>query len=256
MNKKVIYTCIVGGYDNLMQPGVIDDSFDYICFSDDFQEKKIGVWEIRPIPYNHSDGTRKSRYVKLLPHEVLKEYDYSLWIDGNIRITGKELYSIVDKAIAEGYLMSGVAHPWNHCIYKENAFCYILKKINFRTAWRIKRHLEEEGMPRDRGLYENNIIFRRHNDPKIAKIDSEWWDEYQKISQRDQLSLMLVLYKNSFTPPYLVAPDYCARNVSFLSCISHVQDEKAMGRFHKKIIDLLHSAQRKSRRAIALLFLR
>lgn len=256
MNNKVIYTCIVGGYDNLMQPGVIDDSFDYICFSDDFQEKRIGVWEIRPIPYKNSNGTRKSRYVKLLPHEVLKEYGYSLWIDGNIRITGKELYTIVDKAIAEGALMSGVAHPWNHCIYKENAFCYIAKKINLRTARRVRRYLVKEGMPRNRGLYENNIIFRKHNDGKIVKIDSEWWDEYQKISQRDQLSLMLVLYRNDFTPSLLIDSNYCSRNVSFLSCIDHSPSGKIYRGRKRKIHEFIQRTNRRFRRIVALFCLR
>lgn len=256
MNNKVIYTCIVGGYDNLMQPGVIDDSFDYICFSDDFQEKKIGVWEIRPIPFNHPNPTRKSRFVKLMPHEVLKEYDYSLWIDGNIRITGKELYGLIDNAISQESLMSGVAHPWNHCIYDETVALFVVRKINFKTAKKTYRHLKEEGMPKGRGLFENNIIFRKHNDEKIVKIDTEWWDEYQKISQRDQLSLMLVLYRNNFTPSLLIDSNYCSRNVSFLSCIDHSPSGKIYRGRKRKNHEFIQRIRRKFRRIVALFCLR
>lgn len=41
MKKKVIYTVLVGGYDNLMQPQVIDDSFDYICFTDKSPQEDV-----------------------------------------------------------------------------------------------------------------------------------------------------------------------------------------------------------------------
>ena len=87
MKKIAIYTCIVGTYDNLMQPQVVYEDCDYICFSDDFYEDKIGVWEIKPIPSAASgDKVRKSRYVKFKPHEVLENYEYSVWIDSNIQI--------------------------------------------------------------------------------------------------------------------------------------------------------------------------
>ena len=60
MNRKVIYTCIVDGYDELRQPLAVDPDFDYICFSNDYQQIKVGVWEIRPIPYSSKDKTRLS----------------------------------------------------------------------------------------------------------------------------------------------------------------------------------------------------
>ncbi|MCD7978378.1 MAG: DUF616 domain-containing protein, partial [Tannerellaceae bacterium] len=84
MNKKVIYTCLVGNYDSLSQPGIVCEEFDYICFSNNIKEQKIGVWQIRPIPFFHGNKTRLSRYVKLNPHIVLPNYIYSLWIDANI----------------------------------------------------------------------------------------------------------------------------------------------------------------------------
>ena len=42
MNKKVIYTCLVGNYDVLRQPLAIDESYDYICFSNDIKEERVG----------------------------------------------------------------------------------------------------------------------------------------------------------------------------------------------------------------------
>ena len=32
MEKIAIYTCIIGGYDELQQPAVVEEGFDFICF--------------------------------------------------------------------------------------------------------------------------------------------------------------------------------------------------------------------------------
>ena len=56
--KLIIYTVITGGYDTIRQPAVIDDRFRYFCFSNDFSEEKIGVWEIRKIPPVLKDNQR------------------------------------------------------------------------------------------------------------------------------------------------------------------------------------------------------
>ena len=100
MNKKVIYTCLVGNYDVLRQPLAIDESYDYVCFSNDIKEDRVGVWQIRPIPFVHEDKARLSRYVKILPHRALEDYEWSLWMDANIQITDKEFYAILDSKMA------------------------------------------------------------------------------------------------------------------------------------------------------------
>ena len=32
LDRIVIYTCIIGGYDELQQPRVTEEGFDFICF--------------------------------------------------------------------------------------------------------------------------------------------------------------------------------------------------------------------------------
>ena len=56
MLQKVIYTCLTGGYDTLLQPSIIDNQFDYICFSNDITEKQIGIWQIRKISFESNDN--------------------------------------------------------------------------------------------------------------------------------------------------------------------------------------------------------
>ena len=46
MKKCVIYTCIIGAYDDLLQPAVTDPDFDFVCFVGKGEKtaERIGVW--------------------------------------------------------------------------------------------------------------------------------------------------------------------------------------------------------------------
>ena len=86
-NKKVIYTCITGGYDSLIEPKYVTEGFDYICFTDN-PNLNSDVWIIKPLP-SETDGlsqVKKQRYVKINAHKVVGEYDLSIWVDGNVTI--------------------------------------------------------------------------------------------------------------------------------------------------------------------------
>ena len=223
MNKKVIYTCLVGNYDALRQPLVADESYDYICFSNDIKEDRVGVWQIRPIPFEHEDKARLSRYVKILPHKALEDYEWSLWMDANIQITGKELYSIVDSKIATGGKVYQVNHcfPPCDCTYDEIKFAYLGGRSGFGKTFLQYWHLKREGFPTHWGLFENNFILRKHNDPLVKKMSEEWWAEFMANTKRDQFNLMYVYWKNHFMPELLLPPDHNTRNVEFLKWSSH-----------------------------------
>ena len=238
--RKVIYTSIVGNYDSLPQPLVVDESFEYVCFSNDIKEERVGVWQVRPIPYSNSDRTRLSRFVKLQPHLVLGDYDVSVWMDANIRITGDEFYRLVNERIEEGSLVAQVPHPLRDCVYEEITECYKDVRIGLCDALRQKRHLREAGFPRHFGMMENNLILRRHNDPLVRRISDEWWKEYLNYSIRDQLSLMPVCWKLGFRPDLLLGEGNNARNVPYLEIVRHpgrssVTDLKGLRRLPKKI---------------------
>ena len=70
--NKVIYTCLTGNYDNLLDPIVVSSDFDYICFSNDIDQENVGVWKINRIPSSIVDPNVLSRYIKILPHLCLQ----------------------------------------------------------------------------------------------------------------------------------------------------------------------------------------
>ena len=243
MNTKVIYTCLTGGYDDLLQPTVIDNNFDYICFSNDITEDNVGVWQIKKIPFETDDNSRLSRYPKILPHKVLSEYGYSVYMDANIQIIGQEFYDIVNKKIEEGVLIAQVSHLERDCVYEEIRTAYCRNKVDFFSAYKTIKYLKSGKYPKHNGLYENNIILRNNKKKKVVNISENWWNEFCRYSKRDQFSLVYVYWKAmSYKPDLLFGEKFNARNVDFLSfTINHKNQYKTIPYMIRRICSVIIS---------------
>lgn len=220
-NNKVIYTSLTGKYDQLTQPKCVFEGFDYICFSNDYKEKKIGIWEIRPIPFKCKDKTRLSRFVKLNPHIALPDYEYSLWMDSNLCILTNELLRIINSLIDKKSLMASVLHPQFDCIYDDAIQCIIGGRDSYFTIKKQVLFLSSQKYPTHNGLYENNLILRKHNVETIKSISDEWWKLYTSYSKRDQLSLCYVLWKNNYIPDLLFPKGISTRNSKCICYVNH-----------------------------------
>jgi len=221
MNNKVIYTSLVGGYDILANPKYIMPNWDYICFSNDVKQHNDSVWEIRPIPYHHSNKTILSRYPKMNPHKLLKDYEFSLWIDASLVILDSFLENRINELINSGITLSQIPHPERNCIYEEAKICIekgldrrniIEKQINF---------LKKENYPENNGLFENGVIFRKHNHPIISLLCGDWWDLYLKFSKRDQLSLGYLFWKHNIHCEPFTQKGFSVRNIPSFSYSAH-----------------------------------
>ena len=195
MDKIAIYTCVIGGYDDLHQPRVLEEGFDFICFVGPGEKtaERIGTWEIRELPESLGDPVLDSRWPKMHPHRLLPDYSCSVWIDGNVALMDGTLFHAARAKRSEGVLYSGVCHPGRDCSYEEARKCFDMKYLTAGALLRIWAWLWLHGLPRHAGLNENNLIFRRHNDAKIVALDELWWDRIVHLSRRDQLSLRCCL---------------------------------------------------------------
>ena len=83
----VIYTAIFGKRDILLEPKFIPEGVDFVCFTD--QSFKSPVWNVRQVESPvENDLSRSNRYYKILSHKALPEYEHSIYIDGNVIVTG------------------------------------------------------------------------------------------------------------------------------------------------------------------------
>jgi hypothetical protein len=197
MSKNVIYTCITGGYDNLIEPTYVTEGFDYVCFTDD-ETLTSNTWDIRPMP-KETDGlslVKKQRYVKVNPHKVLSEYDLSIWIDGNIAVTDN-LFDFMKEYNIDGSVSVYVPkHPSRVGVFEEvNAILGFQKDTFENMKPQIERY-QKEGLPQNTGLLQSRILVRKHNDPSCIKLMEAWFNEIRNGSHRDQISFNYAAWKN------------------------------------------------------------
>lgn len=200
-NTGVIYTCITGGYDNLIQHNYRDENWDYICFTDSetlLKKGREGQWLIKPLQYTELDNVRNARWHKTHPHCLLKEYEYSIWLDGNINVTGGLLFQNAQKCIKEHRILSVPEHPKRNCVYDEAIAIKALRKDSAEIVDKEIAELKKLNYPKNMGLNETNILFRFHNNEKCVQIMNDWFDFIQKFSRRDQLSFNYSLWKNNY----------------------------------------------------------
>ena len=238
MNNRVIYTCITGEYDKLTQPNVINDRFDYICFVKKGTKTadNIGIWQIKELDFDHENNIVLSRYPKLMPHMVLQNYDYSLWIDGNITINDNFIYDVLEQKIKDNITFSGVKHGARDCIYDEAIACIDANKDKFKNILAIVKHLKRNNFPKHFGLNENNVIFRQHNDSKIIAFSEMWWSLFMTYSKRDQLSGMFCLKTHNIPLDYLLPNGANTRNHFAFCYIKHNPKEVKLSLLDKGLI--------------------
>lgn len=194
-DRIAIYTCIVGGYDELRQPPVVEEGYDFICFvgMGEMTRGRDGVWDIRELPENYGSPTYDARWAKTHPHELLPDYACSVWIDGNVALLDASLYRAARAKAASGVQYSGVPHPERDCTYAEARKCFDMRYLTLGRLLHVWLFLALHGLPHHAGLMESNLVFRRHLDPAVVAFDERWWQRILHLSRRDQLSLMLTL---------------------------------------------------------------
>ena len=198
-NKKVVYTCISGNYDTLIEPEFVTEGYDYICFTD--QPFTSNTWEIRPIPseLNGLTAVKKQRNIKINAHKYLSDYEFSVWVDANTRLTGNINDFVSKNCNKELAVLYVGKHPQRDCIYKEGDVCVKLKKDTKENIEKQLNVYKKEGFPEHYGLPQTCILLRYHNEESCKKLMETWWEQVKDYSHRDQLSFNYALWKNQET---------------------------------------------------------
>lgn len=201
MKKITIYTVVTGGYDEVKQPLVTDERFDYVLFSDVCTESHVGVWEVRKLDsdiFSVKDSKRKnfllSRYPKICSLQFLQQYEASLYIDGNIQISSRYVYdrciALCNNDIDWGY----IKHQYVDCAYVEMQNILGVGWVHDYDIINWYTFLRNAKFPEHYGLTENNIIFRR-NSSAVRKVEEIWWWSIMNYVHRDQFSLMYAFWR-------------------------------------------------------------
>ena len=205
-NKNVIYTAIFGDYEGLIpQPKMA--GFDYICFTDN-KHFKSNIWDIRVTePFVPGDPVRSSRYIKINAHLFLKEYETSIFIDGNYLIIG-DLNNLIAKRLKDCPM-----ECFAHNRFKGNERNSIREEFKAVTAAaktrkRLRKEIplmkkqmafyDEVKFPDNYGLIHSAVLLRKHNNLEVIHVMEDWWQMVKQFSRRDQLSFNYAAWKNNF----------------------------------------------------------
>ena len=194
-----VYTCNVNNYDFVLPPLTADPNLVFVCFTDR-PNKRIKGWDVRPLqsPPDITNPTLINRYHKFFPHKLGFETDWSIYVDGNMRVLGP-VSDLVREVQSAGAVMACLQHPWRSTVEEEIVACERGGKISSMDVDIAQRRLQlyvTEGMPIDATLLENKVIIRNHGNNETEAAMDTWWDEFQVSVKRDQLSLPYVLWKH------------------------------------------------------------
>lgn len=193
MTRPTVYTCITGSYDELAP---VDPQWDcdFIAFHDGTIEVPTG-WTGRVLEVPGVGGIDLNRYAKMLPHHLDLPSDRSLYVDGNI-VFKTDPRAGIDRLLEEHDFAARV-HPERDCIYAEMRHAIRIGFMSPLPAWRMRRQFRRWGVPLKAGLFEANLLYRRHNDATVRALDESWWTLWQRGLRRDQPLLVAAAWRNS-----------------------------------------------------------
>ena len=208
MNKKVVYTSVFGDWDDVRVPELNDD-WDWIYFN---ERNRLCLYE---------DNNRNAKKFKVLPHRYFQDYEYSIFVDGNMSVRG-DVNELIEKYLSDANVVF-FSHKNNlldsrDCAYKEAETIFQLGEKNMQiTPERgilnykdnpntIKQQMERYsmvGFPQNNGLITGMVILRRHNEKDCIETMEDWWTEIKYNSKRDQLSFNYIAWKNNLKFNYM-----------------------------------------------------
>jgi len=221
-NNICVFTAVLGGYDDLKNPEVVEKGVDYICFTDGpiFSHP---IWQIRPVKFYDSDPTRTARFVKLNPHRMLSGYRYAVWVDANVLLRTK-IQSLIDAEPGEPLLF--LKHPDRDCVYVEAEFCKSRSKGNAEEIDEQVSLFRKQGIPERIGISETNFYIADLLDERSKIFFRAWWNNLKSGSVRDQVSFGFAKFTTGVSPKFLFNGNFCVRNSENFAIFRHGKNEK------------------------------
>ncbi len=232
MKEIVIYTGLFGGYDNLIEPVSSFENCKFVCLTDQLNLKS-SIWDIQYVNLDIYSDNMKNRFVKMNPHIYFSEYDISIYVDANVRLI-KSPFCLIEKHL----IKSSIAVPYHlrNCIYIEATECINQGKAQKAIVQSQMTHYKNDNYPANNGLYEMNIIIRKHNDKIIIDLMALWWEQINTWSQRDQLSFCYCAWKKNILVNEINENARIGSKYFFTECHSNDSIKNKLKRYLKKII--------------------
>lgn len=191
--SAIVYTCTFDDYDYNFGPLVRTPNTRFLRYGTS-RPNRWRIWEHLPVPDDMALETQTltNRRFKFLPGAVLPDCDVAIYVDGTILVRA-DLSPLIAEFWDSGADIALFPHPSGRTVEQEMDFA-----LEHKTPARdIPLMQAQRDRYREMGLLdmpvtENTIIFYRMAAPKVAEIGTLWWEEFERFSKRDQISLPYV----------------------------------------------------------------
>ena len=225
MERRIaIYRAMFGNYDKAPVDLFIHPNIDYFFFTDN-KETILPHYQVFTFDECETPALN-NRHLKIMSHDVLSDYEVTIYIDANIAIC-RDLTPIINKFLCSDSEFGLFRHPWNKNVEQECRECVAVKGISNDTIRAEIKHFQKSfGEPRTPHT-DNSIIMRRRLSARSQEAMVSWFAAVKRYSGRDQISFPYIRSKyglcefvHNFSPrdtsnPYFVVLPHL-ENVSTL----------------------------------------
>lgn len=208
MPKLVVYTAVLGKYDELHEPLYVNGIYDFVLITDNKDMIKresswnfIDINDIKNMIPNGLNNVQLNRWLKMNPNIIFPDYDVSIYVDGNVNVV-TDMMPIALDFFKTNAIIGLHLHANRKKILSEIkmlSYCGKISKDDEKRAIKQYENYKLNGFDDSIGLLEATIIIRKHNEDLCVSLMRSWWDEFINGVQRDQISLPYVLWKNKFS---------------------------------------------------------
>jgi len=192
MKKFVLYTARFGIMRKIHVPEISIPDVDRFCFTD--LDIKNDFYQIRRMSLDPLASIRKQRWVKIcIPDEIFDNYEYSVYVDCK-RASVIDFEWLLSFMESESDFVTR-RHKTRDCVYDEGRVCIEKIKDDEATILKQLNFYQNEGYPIHNGLHYSFILLRRHTE-NMKMFSMLWWEQLEKYSYRDQISLPYVAWKH------------------------------------------------------------
>ena len=189
--RKLLYTVLTGGYDTLNEippAPARSELWDFVCVTDN-PSLVSETWKIRLVE-NHAglDPVRLSRLYKIRSSLVDSGYDFSIYVDANIRIRG-DLDRFLSQALGPDCSLGLLYHPFHASLEQEVNLCVRTGRDDPELLEKQYSYYTDQQKFSDSFPHVNaRLLIRRTGNPQIQALMETWFDQLVAWSRRDQVS--------------------------------------------------------------------
>ena len=232
--KIAIYRCVIGDYDNIPSDIGKFNWCDRFLFTDKENLFVKGYKNIK-VPCEENNALTNRKYKILVPDEIRK-YQVSIYLDGNIAINDS-LLKLVKEFDSTNALLGLFQHHKYLSLEEEIISVLKSKKANLKNIMNEIIKLDSINYF-DAPVTDNSVLIRKHSqDSSLDKLMKEWFLMVQEGSQRDQLSLPVLIEEHQIPLHYFNKSQRNIFNGTFLQ-LPHKQKKFKLKSFIKLMLTL------------------